>query len=492
MSANNPQTQLQPSAANAHPTAAERTATLRRSLRLVMLAWVFGAAWVYMTTGATLTRYAQLLQLPKFGFGLLAAMPFAAALFQLPASYFLERFGFRKRFFLLFNIVHRLLWVAVAAVPWVIPDAWWWPGLLVLFGVSSILGQLATPAWVSWMADLVPSRMRGRYFSRRIQLGQLVGLCITVAIGYMLDRANLVGPEMLLKTISVALVAASILGTIDICCFFGVTDPPLKIDPHLSVWDLIRQPLADRSFRRFLAFTATLTLGTGFVGQFCWLYVFEVVGMSNMRANVMLLVMPLLVNMVAYPFWGRLIDRLGRKPVLIISGLLIVHGGASWIFVTPLNWVWGYLGVIIATAAWPGVELGTFNFILGMTQSRSGRRLRSAYIAVNSVVSATAGILSGLLGGALAEAMGDWSGVLLGWPLTYHGVLFIISGALRLAALGWLFGLEDTRAYTTRAALRYMGTSIYSNLQQAVFVPGRLLLQLSRWTYEIKPRKQKK
>ena len=202
--------------------------------------------------------------------------------------------------------------------------------------------------------------------------------------------------------------------------------------------------------------------------------------MSNTRANAMLVVMPLVVLMVCYRIWGRLIDKLGRKPVLLIAGLLIVHGGAAWIFVTRDRWVLGYLAVILATAAWPGIEATNFNILLGMSESLDDRRQGSAYVAINSLVAALAGILSGLFGGAIAELLSDWQGTLFGWPLTYHGVLFLISGVLRLAALLWVLRLEDTRAYGTQAALRYMGTNLYSNLQQAVFIPGRLLGWLSR------------
>ena len=108
----------------------------------------------------------------------------------------------------------------------------------------------------------------------------------------------------------------------------------------------------------------------------------------------------------------------------------------------------------------------------------------SAYVAINSAACAVAGILSGLFGGAVAQALGDWRTTILGYPLTYHGVLFIISSVLRLAAVGWLIGFQDHRAATARTALRYLGTNLYSNLQQAVFIPGRALQQLSRWTYQ--------
>jgi len=115
-------------------------------MRHVTIAWMFGSAWLYITTGAALTKYARSLGLPPFWFGVLAAVPFAGALFQLPASFAMARHGHRKGLMLTSGVVHRLLWVAVAAVPWVLPGAWWWPGLLVLVALSSVSGHVCTPA----------------------------------------------------------------------------------------------------------------------------------------------------------------------------------------------------------------------------------------------------------------------------------------------------------------------------------------------------------
>ena len=88
------------------------------------------------------------------------------------------------------------------------------------------------------------------------------------------------------------------------------------------------------------------------------------------------------------------------------------------------------------------------------------------------------GTLSGLFAGAVAAWLGpQWRGHLLGYPVTYHGVLMIISGVIRGLALLWLIGLADERAYSPRAALRYMADNMYSNLEQAIFAPGRRLLK---------------
>lgn len=235
-----------------------------------------------------------------------------------------------------------------------------------------------------------------------------------------------------------------------------------------------------------------MTFATGFVGQFVWLYLFDVVGMSNVRANLMLVSVPLLIGMATYPFWGRIVDRFGSKPALIGAGLLIINGATFWIFITPGSWIPGYILVLTSTAAWAGMDIASFNLLLRMTEIKgSGKRSSdSAVIAINSVVAAIAGTLSGLFGGSVAEWLGsDWRTMIFGWPLTYHGVLFLCSGVLRMAAVAWIFTLKEPQGkVATREALRYMAADAYSNLLQATFFPARMFVRMARATWKISVR----
>jgi hypothetical protein len=69
--------------------------------------------------------------------------------------------------------------------------------------------------------------------------------------------------------------------------------------------------------------------------------------------------------------------------------------------------------------------------------------------------------------------------------------LFLIASGVRLLALVCVMDLEDKRAQPTRVALRYMGTNLFSNLQQTIYLPGRLLFQMSRWTYRLPSRRKR-
>jgi len=463
---------------------------VRYAMRRVTTAWLFGAAWMYLTMGATFTRFAKLVGLPTFWFGVLAAMPWAGALMQLPTSYLLARYGQRKRVLMIAGIVSRLMWVLLALIPWVLPGAWWWPALLVVRACSSLSGHAMAPAVMSWFADLFPRRIRGRYFSRRNQLGRLVAVVATLVSATVLDHFQAQGAEPLMRAVSALLALGGVLGIIDFLWLVPVPDVAHQPDRRLRFLTLFREPLRDRDFRHYLGYTATATLGMGFIGQFVWLYLFDVLHLSNRAANVMLVAVYLVVGYFAVRGWGRLQDRVGCKPTLMIAGLMVVPGAAAWIFVTPENWWLGYAGVLMSLVGWAGVELANFNILLGMGASRKGRRQGSAYLAVNYLVVSAAGIVSGVSAGAVAHALEDWEGTLFGWRLTYHGVLFLISGALRLVALAWLIGMREPQAHSTMATARLIVVNIYSNVRQGLFMPVRRVVRLGRLTYKLSRRRR--
>jgi len=462
---------------------------LRRSLRNVYIAWGFGAGWMFIVMGAAGTQFARLLGVSEFGFGLLAAVPFLAALTQLPVSFFIERFGHRKAMFMTTGIAGRSMWLLLAAIPWTLPREWWPIALIGGTAAAMFLLNMGGPAWMNWAADLIPSRLRGRYMSHRIRLGQVIGLFTTLLVGFGLDRSAAIAPDDLRNAISAAYILAALLGIVDFLWHAPVhlPDPP-RGEPK-SIRRLLAEPLGDRNFRWFIGFTGMFTFSIGYVGHYANLYVLEHIAIDSasryLLVNTMMVAIPLLVMMLVLPIWGRLMDRFGRRPIMIIACVMVAHGGASWIFVTPHNWWFGYITVMIATAAWPAIEVGNLNILLSLADSKGGTRSGTAYVAVNSIVVAVAGTLSGLFGGAVAEWIGpDWRGAIFGFPVTYHGVLLIISGGLRLLAVFFLAKVHEPGAARTRDAARYLAGGLYSNLQQTVYFPTRIVGRAGRmsWT----------
>src|SRR5258705_237366 len=167
---------------------------LRRAMLFATFGWMFGSVWSSAMAGTPLTLYAKKLGASQFQFGLLAALPFLASLLSLPASLLIEATGQRKRIFLLGLYLQRFLWFVIAVLPlWILNkgnrvhaqlamSVFLWL-MFVMYSGQAIGG----PAWVTWMADLVPERIRGKYFSRRRQFGMLSAVPAAWFVGWLLD-----------------------------------------------------------------------------------------------------------------------------------------------------------------------------------------------------------------------------------------------------------------------------------------------------------------
>ena len=239
----------------------------RGSMQIITLGWFFGSVWLTATTGSPTTVFLKGLDASPFQFRVVAALPFIASLLSLPASLLIERTGARKKIFLYALYFQRLLWLPIALVPlWLVShygshaSAGAMRLFLVLMFIMHAAGAAGSPAWVSWMADVVPDRLRGKYFSRRRQWGLVSAIPTALLAGWLLDRCCATSDGItVLRWCAILFMCAAVFGIADIQLFQYV--PAVPTPPRRGS-ELIRAlggPLRDRQFLWFAAFVGTLT-----------------------------------------------------------------------------------------------------------------------------------------------------------------------------------------------------------------------------------------
>ncbi|CAN5524330.1 hypothetical protein BH09PLA1_BH09PLA1_34240 [soil metagenome] len=469
-----------------------------RAMSLVTLAWVFGSVWMTATSGAPLTQFARSLGASNFQFGLLAALPFIASLLSLPASVLIDRTGKRKRIFLWGLYAQRVLWIPIALAPvWMIYRAGTSaaPAALVLslwlIFLMHAMAAVGSPAWVSWMADLVPERVRGKYFSRRRQWGILSAIPAAWIAGWLLDRPQVTGATnagfITIVCCAIIFVCAAIFGIVDIAMFHFVDEIPVSPHPKASLFKSFAAPLRNRSFLWFGGFVATLTFAVSFMGQFLTLFLIEKLHISNRSTQMMLLIAPMIAQLITLPAWGAAVDRFGKRPVLAISALALVPVAFGWCLMngstvngygTLAIWM-GYALAAAGAALWAGVEVANFNLVLEFSGSDEHGAPGSSYVAVNSVIVNLAGCAGGLDSGLVAQSLKNWAwetGFASLGTFSFYEVLFVLSGALRLLSVViFLPRIHEPQARPAREALRFMTANIHNNLFSAAFVPLRMV-----------------
>jgi len=434
-----------------------------RGLRVSIWEACYSTVWSALTTGAFLTGYALWLGADSRAMGFVTAIPIFAGLIQLVASYIGERRQARRPFVALFAVTGRTLFLPILLLPLVVrPSAALMP-FLVLFALSYVLLNFTSPAWTSWMSDLVPPDHRGRYFARRNMVAGIVGMVIGLPAAWFLDYATKQHHWQALG-FGVLFGIAVVGGLLSFGALLRQPEPPRRQPPTAAfsspadAWAYYRAPFADRNFRRLIVFNTLFGLGQNFAAPF-----FTVYALQNLHLNyVWLQIFATLTSvsgLASMPLWGHLTDRFGNKPLLALSAL--------GTFVLPLVWIpmtadkpgWMLflltLNNLMGGMFWAGVGLAQFNLLIRL--SPSGKT--SVYVAVMSAVTGLAGGMAPLLGGQTMHLLDNWHGHLFHLSLSNFHITFAIAGFLRLFALIFLRPVEDAGSLPARDVLQQLGSA---------------------------------
>jgi len=471
---------------------------LRRSLHRTTVAWLFGAFWMAAVGGSTQTRLGEWLGADDAKFGWLGAAPQAGLLLAVPGTLVLQWLGKRKAFFVWTVTVHRLLYVLIGLLPWIYPHKAGALVMVALLLVSNGLNAFGGQAWVHWMADLVPTRVRGKYFARRSRYGIGVMLLTGVAVGALLDVGQFpwfgkhLGPiadachmSPLVLMISVLFMVAGLVGSLDILTFLGVDDPPMESTKISEFWKTLSAPLRDDQFMRYCYYYAAWTFAVIWCQVFWYVLLLRFFDDQTasgakiwwsdwkyLAAAVVLAVSYQIGQFLGYPIWGRAVDKFGRKPALFVSSTLHSLSWLPWIFISPALLPWLCLTQIYGGLVGGGQDIASFNMML-----RFNRKGGSAYQAVGTVLFALAGFVSAVSAGWLMKHL-QWVDYqfLVGTPWTFtfnrYGILILTGALMKYAADFLLLPLiQDWHDKPAEHTMRFVLDSVYGNLNQYVLVP---------------------
>jgi MFS family permease len=172
-----------------------RKASLRYSIKE-------GVAWATCNAlgPSYIAPYAIALKANNLQIGLLTSIPnLAANLSETRAPKLMEKVC-RKKIVITGTFIQGLVLLPIAALalifPIIDPNTLIAPTILImLYTIYLVLGSFTTPAWFSWMGDLVRDEERGRFFGRRNAITGIASISAMLAAGVFL---NLMAQQALL------------------------------------------------------------------------------------------------------------------------------------------------------------------------------------------------------------------------------------------------------------------------------------------------------
>ncbi len=258
--------------------------------------------------------------------------------------------------------------------------------LLAMITAVSVAIAMAQPAWGSLIADYAGEMRRGTIIGRINSVAQIGGLA-AMATALLITFGQTGSMSMASFTPLMLLAAASSFTS---AYLISLTEerPPLGGRRDFDFGSLF----ADKDLRKFLLVSFVFGFGAATASPF-----FSYITVGKLKMSVWMIASTatanLACNVVGQRFFGRIIDRVGRRPVIVFSRV----GMAASTVVYALATEWWH---IVIVEAFVGIELaawacGQSTYIIDIAPSR----LRATYLAASMTATGVSNFLGSYLMG---------------------------------------------------------------------------------------------
>jgi len=371
-----------------------------------------------------------------------------AAFAHLSSMVFYNKLNHRKTFWIITTLLQRLLAFPIGFAAFHVAQG----GsktlavgiILVTSILGAVLGNLSGSGWWAWMADLFPENIRSSFFGKRSAVNQAFNIVFFFGATLVLDLFD----SRAFYVFGVLYTIGGLGGVLDVLFHLPIPEPHSQEEksPKLDLF----QPMRDKTFRRFCLTIGLFLLSMNIAGPFLAPFTTaqDGLGAPNIWLGI-LFVISQFIWILIVPFWGTVMDRLGKKPVVIMGGLFVL----SWvlyIFMTPENYVIllplaAALGGLLAPAFWEGISQ--------MMLSLSPPSRRTAYAAWYWTAFGVMAAAGPFLGGILFDFLTANPLSLGGWTLQPMAVVILLSIFMVLVSLSHMASLPTKEAQSLSLVL---------------------------------------
>jgi MFS family permease len=384
------------------------------------------ATMTSLTGGVFLTAYALALGADPLVIAVLAAVPLAAKVSQVFTSSHIERAGHWPRTALVCGAIGRVLLLATAAIPFLfdIPRAAM--VLVAIIALASFAASFFDLALLTWMAELVPPGVRGRFLGARNRTSGLAGQVTALAAALVVQQ--IAGGTTQSPTVFAALFAVgAVIGLMALPVLARVP-PPRRIHSRVELprlHQMLMTPIRDDNFRVLLSFAVLWHIALGLSAPFLIVLMLEDLGLSLVTVTA-LTALTSIVAAGTMTYWGRLGDHFGTKTVLRAGTYLITVPTVLWLVVTPER-TWPIVAIQIMTGlGWGAYNTNVNNLALKLAPERRG----PSYVASLGAIAGISEAIGPLAGGVIIATVAASTASTL---LPYY-VVVLIAFVLRAIA----------------------------------------------------------
>ena len=299
----------------------------------------------------------------------------------------------------------------------------WFMSLVI---AASIAISLVMPAWSSLLGDYTSSTTRGATIGRINSLSQIGGLtAMLFAFTVSLGQVGETTPESFTMLLAMAAAMSFVSGALS---FLADEKPPAPREEKLEMTKVFRDP----RLRRYLLVNAVYGISMAFSWPLMPFIIVDKLALKIWQIAAYS-VASSASSLISQRYLGNLMDRIGRRPVVIFSRVSMAVAPLVYAFAT--SWIHIVLADVIL-----GVGMGAWmssgpTYIIDMAPTE----LRATYLAANTAVFGVSTFFGNLAGGYITDNFLASGG----------GFQGIHTGLLLSAAMRFLTGLLYVTIFET-------------------------------------------
>src|SRR3989338_2462154 len=267
------------------------------------------------------------------------------------------------------------------------------PLFIFLYILYFVSGHIISPAWNSWMGDLVDLQSRGSYFGRRNKIMETSTLITFVLAGSFLHLMKGKGNETLGFLV---LFAIALIGRLISHHFLNKKYEPYFEVKSESKFTFIQflQKITTTNFGHFVFFSVLMNFSFYVSAPYFTPYMLQDLHFSYFQYMI-INACSMGSRLIFMPIWGRYSDRYGTRKILILSASFLPLTVLLWLFSNNFYFI-AFLHVM-AGFVWSGFDLSSFTFILDSTSSEKRARCVAYYNVLNGIFILLGSLLGSLL-----------------------------------------------------------------------------------------------
>jgi len=329
--------------------------------------------------------------------------------------------GKRIFFMVIGGILSSILWAFMIGIKS--------PELFILVvAIQSFLGSMTAPAFSAVIADLSPTMQRGAIIGMINTMGAASSLLATLVSGFVMQLS--LTPDVFIIPFLIAAITG-IIGSL-ITLKIKSVDKPNK---YVKITDLFKynlfSALKNKTFKIFIV----ASFISNFMMAISW-PLFNITTVELLNATMLeIAILSVIGNfstLISQNYVGKLADRVGRKPLILINRFGLVSVPLAYALAPNMYLLYVsnfFTGILIAIG-----NVVFFAYVIDVSDPVE----RASYIALYNTVNGTSAFFGSLLGGYLGNVMIEKFGLRNGLMYTYF-----ISAVGRAASAAMFFKIND-------------------------------------------------